>query len=88
MKLKNLFVAVSFSGTLAVLLALSSTTTQSATGYWQLYSQTGSGFSTICHFRRPILNSSGQATGQYEYYTKTTNPIIKSCYSYFDSLPI
>ncbi len=87
MKFKKVLMALSCSGVLSILLALSSTTTQSATRYWQFYSQTGSGFNTVCHFRRPILNSNGQPTGQYEYYNITTNPIIKSCTSFIDSLP-
>jgi len=79
--MKQIFTALSCSGILATLLVLSTTTTHSATSrYWQFYSQTGSGFNIVCHFRRSILNNNGQSTGEYEYYNLPTTSLV-SCVS-------
>jgi hypothetical protein len=56
------------------------------TNYWTYINQTTSGVVTTCYWKRPLLNSSGQPTGQYEYY----NFIIvslSSCFNHTNQLP-
>lgn len=53
---------------------------------WTFINQTTSGVTSTCYWKRPLLNSSGQQTGQYEYYNFTMSS-LSSCFNHTNLLP-
>ena len=53
---------------------------------WTLVNQTTSTGMTTCYWKRPLLNSSGQQTGQYEYYNFMVSS-LSSCFNHTNMLP-